>query len=403
MRKTILAFALLWGAPALADSTIDALGNAAALSGTENVPIFQTANPAVKTTAQAIANLASTCPPNAQTGTTYTFLDGDRGKCVSLSNGSSIAVTLPQAGASSQFISGWYTNARAGGAGTVTITPTTSTIDGAASLTLTTNQGVGIFSDGTNYFTFRGRVPSFLQSATQGGNTTKISTISGSLVSGNCVEADANGNLVDYGGGCGAAAPSYVASNWYAPTPAGITQAGVTPSASQFRCIQTQITQKVTIGALGVTIGTGSAGNNLQLGLYTSVNGRPGVLLSNTASISTTSTGAVSAALAANKQVGPGGADGGRVVWLCINQDNTAAITTGYNLTGLASSGTIGSATLANVTSGATNTMGITCAGAACNTGSSTFNTWQTLSGSTWSDGVTRIVPVIAWQAASVP
>jgi hypothetical protein len=38
----------------------------------------------------------------------------------------------------------------------LTITPTTSTIDGAATLALTTGQGVLICSDGTNYFTSRG-------------------------------------------------------------------------------------------------------------------------------------------------------------------------------------------------------------------------------------------------------
>jgi hypothetical protein len=42
------------------------------------------------------------------------------------------------------------------GAGALTITPTTSTIDGAASLALTTNQGCLVASDGTNYYTMRG-------------------------------------------------------------------------------------------------------------------------------------------------------------------------------------------------------------------------------------------------------
>jgi hypothetical protein len=42
------------------------------------------------------------------------------------------------------------------GVGTLTVTPTTSTVDGAASLALTTGQGVLICSDGTNYFTSRG-------------------------------------------------------------------------------------------------------------------------------------------------------------------------------------------------------------------------------------------------------
>lgn len=56
MKKYLLIAALFFTTPAFADSTIDALSAAAALAGTENVPIFQTANPAVKTTTGAIGN-----------------------------------------------------------------------------------------------------------------------------------------------------------------------------------------------------------------------------------------------------------------------------------------------------------------------------------------------------------
>lgn len=88
---------------------------------------------------------------NAQTGTTYTIVTGDRGKLLTLSNAGAIAVTLPQAGAS--FPDGWYVDVKCIGAGTATITPTTSTIDGAASAALSTNQSARIVSDGTNYRT----------------------------------------------------------------------------------------------------------------------------------------------------------------------------------------------------------------------------------------------------------
>jgi hypothetical protein len=81
---------------------------------------------------------------NAQVGTTYTVLSTDWGKLVTFSNGSAIAVTLPEAG-SAGFSSGWNANFVNLGAGTVTITPTTSTINGAATLTPTTIAG-GTFS-----------------------------------------------------------------------------------------------------------------------------------------------------------------------------------------------------------------------------------------------------------------
>jgi hypothetical protein len=93
---------------------------------------------------------------NALTGTTDTIVTADRGKLVTYTNAAAIAVTLPQAGAS--FPSGWFYDTQNRGAGTVTITPTTSTIDGAASLTLKTDDGVTIVSDGNNYFTRRGRL-----------------------------------------------------------------------------------------------------------------------------------------------------------------------------------------------------------------------------------------------------
>jgi hypothetical protein len=87
---------------------------------------------------------------NAQVGTTYTVLASDRSKLVTLKNASAVAVTLPQAGTS--FPAGWIAKFSNQGAGTVTITPTTSTINGNATLVLLTGQSADIVSDGTNYF-----------------------------------------------------------------------------------------------------------------------------------------------------------------------------------------------------------------------------------------------------------
>ena len=93
---------------------------------------------------------------NAQTGTTYTVVSGDQGKLVTFNNAATVAVTLPQATGS--FTSGWYADFENLGAGTVTITPTTSTVDGAATITLATNQGGRIVSNGTNYVAQRGGI-----------------------------------------------------------------------------------------------------------------------------------------------------------------------------------------------------------------------------------------------------
>src|SRR3990167_5473401 len=105
---------------------------------------------------QATSGGVDTAFVNNQTGTSYTVVDSDRDKLVTFSNDSSVTVVQPQAGASSQFASGWYCSFQNRGVGTVTINPTTSTIDGAATLTLLTGQGCWLHSDGSNYFTERG-------------------------------------------------------------------------------------------------------------------------------------------------------------------------------------------------------------------------------------------------------
>lgn len=88
---------------------------------------------------------------NAQTGTSYTILTGDRRKLITFSNTSAVAVTLPQAG-STGFDNNYEVTLKNINDGTVTITPTTSTIDGSATKTLENGQSIKIYSDGTNYF-----------------------------------------------------------------------------------------------------------------------------------------------------------------------------------------------------------------------------------------------------------
>lgn len=122
---------------------------------------------------------ASTIALNAQTGTSYSVVDGDRAKLLTLSNASPVAVALPQAGASSLFVAGWYAYIVNKGAGAVTITPTTSTINGAATLVLRTNAHVIIVSDGTNYQVF-GIIPA-PSTTTLGGVNSKAAVTSNFL------------------------------------------------------------------------------------------------------------------------------------------------------------------------------------------------------------------------------
>jgi hypothetical protein len=89
-----------------------------------------------------------------QSGAGYTAASSDWGKLLTVSNAAAQVLTLPQAGSS--FPNGWYVDVENTGAGAWTITPATSTIDGAATLALSTNQGVRVFSNDANYFTQRG-------------------------------------------------------------------------------------------------------------------------------------------------------------------------------------------------------------------------------------------------------
>jgi hypothetical protein len=91
---------------------------------------------------------------NAQTGTTYTFSNGDHDRLVTFNNASAVAANLPQAGAAGLFVAGWTSHVQNIGTGTVTITPTTSTINGLTLITLFQWQTATITSDGTNYVVF---------------------------------------------------------------------------------------------------------------------------------------------------------------------------------------------------------------------------------------------------------
>jgi hypothetical protein len=124
---------------------------------------------------------------NAQTGTSYTYLTGDYGKLVTHSDASAIAGTLPQAGAS--FPANWYMFVQNRGAGAVTITPTTSTIDGEATLVLSQNEGALIVSDGTNYFAFRGKGSNIVALANVTGLGSNVATFLATPSSANLIAA----------------------------------------------------------------------------------------------------------------------------------------------------------------------------------------------------------------------
>lgn len=88
---------------------------------------------------------------NAQSGTSYAIISTDRAKLVSSNNASAVAWSLPIA---TTFGAGFFFYAKNLSSGAVTITPTTSTINGSATLVLAQNESYQIISDGTNYQAF---------------------------------------------------------------------------------------------------------------------------------------------------------------------------------------------------------------------------------------------------------
>lgn len=149
----LLSIALALPAASLAQK-ISADPTASALAGGEFLAGVQTGlNVKVLPSQILTYTLANLHAVNTQTGTSYTYLSSDRAKLVTHSNASSIAAGLPQATGS--FGAGWFMLVQNRGAGTLTVTPTTSTIDGAATLVLTAGQGAFVISDGTNWYTFR--------------------------------------------------------------------------------------------------------------------------------------------------------------------------------------------------------------------------------------------------------
>lgn len=443
----------------------------------------------VQTAITTTGTLSEASCLNAQTGATYTILDTDRSKLVTLSNAAAIAVTVPQAGTASTFANGWRSTFMNKGVGTATFTPTTSTINGSSTYVLFSGQSVTIISDGTNYQIDPGtsggiavssqtganyafvssdfgklinlsnvanQIPTlpvasalgtnwFTQACNQGAGTQTItpttSTIGGAanyvLAAGaasapKCVGIVSDGTnyqvIPDAGGGtpggssgqiqynnagafggftmatdctfsqpninCNLAHPGYVANNWYMQP--GINNPSVTQNgalaANTIVCSYAAIPRNITVLAMSTTVSVIGT-SNVQYAIYANASGRPSTIIGNTGSVVNTSTGPRDANLAASKNIGPGGTNGGRDVWFCANQNDSTAqyINNGgvnFNMHQM-----IGSSTSANLGTAANDTVvGIQCAGVNCAGGSSTFGAWPgTLAASTW----TQIQPSV--------
>lgn len=339
--------------------------------------------------------------------TTDTIVAADCGNLVNYTNAGSVAVTLPQAGTAG-FATRAFFQFCTQGAGTTTITPTTSTIGGAATKTLTGGTAAapvctGVISDGTNYQL----VPSSGGGGTPGGSSGQIQYNNAGAFGGFTMAGDATINTSTGAVTTVGEHPGYVSGSWNGPTNVSIIAPGTSGApANHIACRLQVFPRLVTVDALGVFINTVGT-TNLQLAIYSNTaSNRPGTLIGNTGSIANTSTGAVSGALAANKQVGPGGADGGKYNWLCVNQNDSTVQYIISNNGSVEFAGRAGSATLSDFMNGSGNDGpgGVVCNGAACQGGSSTFGTWPaSLDTTTWSmarpSTTGNFIPVVFFRA----
>jgi hypothetical protein len=137
-----------WCTPPSA-TTINSVGGAITLASGSNLSIA--AGPTGTFTFSATTTNPTSGGLNQQTGTTYTVAATDAIKLVNFANAAATAVTLPVA-STAGFTSGNVFHLKNMGAGVVTITPTTSTIDGLTTAVLLPYSGITLWSDGTNYY-----------------------------------------------------------------------------------------------------------------------------------------------------------------------------------------------------------------------------------------------------------
>jgi hypothetical protein len=389
------------------------------------------------TTGATVASGTVTARNN--TATTDTITSTDCGKVVTESNASAVAVSITTSGLSA----GFQFTAKNEGAGTATYTPTTGTIDGTATLALTQNQSSDLYFDGTNYWTLAkagsgaspGGTSGQLQTNNGSGGFGAVAAPSGTVVgttdtqtltnksiaapevnSGTLAPAQMpalTGNCTTVAGAvattCDAPHPGYITNNWYlASGPFSQLTTGSTFTASQIYCRYTFVPKTVTIGTLSANVTTQSSSGNVQLAVYSNANGLPSALLSSTGSIATTSASTVvTGALGANIQIGPGGSSGGRDIWFCSNTDNTTNIFVAQSTAGTAQGFFMGAGVVTGIYpgGGSTSIDNISCSGANCNGGSSTFGTWpSSLAGSTWTYNTTvSRFPAIGFKVVSSP
>jgi len=310
--------------------------------------------------------IAGAIPINAQTGTTYTPSPAaspvpDCGDLITFTNASPIAVTLSNSNyaASNNFnaivlpLSG----------GSATFTPTSGTINGLASITLAPGSPGGTFLfDGANW--------------------------------------EFGGSGVNLGNAGLDVTAGYVATNSYLPLPNRASPGtGLVGAAQTVYCTYAYVGQTLTVTKLGIEIPTTVGTSDVNLAIYSDVNGRPGTLLQSTGQFVNTSTGFDNGTLIASFQF-----QKGVPYFLCQMTGDATMVMNGYpSAAGMGAELGAVAGSEVSLFANAAGILGLSCS-AACNGGTPTTLVFPTnLAGSTWTNVITARAPAISFTVSSVP
>lgn len=212
---------VLLASPAFADSTINALSAGTTPAGTELVPVYQGANPAVSLTTLQIDQIilgknntwtgTNTFGAVSLSGTTFSGITGST-QCLHVNSSGVLSGTGSDCGSGGG--SGTVTSVGLSMPGIFTVSGSPVTTSGTLTATASgTSGGIPYFSSSTalassgaltaNLPVIGGGAGVAPTVGSVTGNTTKFATSTGTLTTGDCVKIDANGNFIDNGSTCG--------------------------------------------------------------------------------------------------------------------------------------------------------------------------------------------------------
>lgn len=188
--------------------------------------------------------------------------------------------------------------------------------------------------------------------------------------------------------------PGYTAGNWYLPEIETTTAGAAIASTTTMVLFPVVFQQQMTIDQLAARVTTVSAGGNFQLAIYASGTGNKptGNALATSGNGSTASAAAVTVTLSSNVQVTPG-----VVYWIGVMVDNTTAIFISYSGSSSYMAWVYGSTSAGNALgTGAVNIANLTAT-------YTTFGTWPSLTGATFTETTTTKNAAAAFHVTSIP